>query len=70
MTKFKVIYDGEEQEETFTSYEDAEEYGVYLQGCERQGAEIMNMSNPGDYDYDEEEIEKLRREAEEDGIPF
>ena len=31
MTKFKVIYDGEEQEETFTSYEDAEEYGVYLQ---------------------------------------
>lgn len=23
-----------------------------------------------DYDYDEEEIERLRREAEEDGIPF
>ena len=54
---FKVIYDGEEQEETFSSYEDAEEYGVYLQGCERQGAEIMNMSNPGDYDYDEDSFE-------------
>ena len=54
MTKFKVIYDGEEQEEIFTSYEDAEKYGVYLRGCERQGAEIMNMSNPGDYDYDED----------------
>lgn len=57
MTKFKVIYDGEEQEETFTSYEDAEEYGVYLQGCERQGAEILNMSNPGDYYYDEDSFE-------------
>ena len=57
MTKFKVIYDGEEQEEIFTSYEDAEEYGFYLRGCERQGAEIMNMSNPGDYDYDEDSFE-------------
>ena len=57
MTKFKVIYHGEEQEEIFTSYEDAEEYGVYLQGCERQGAEILNMSNPGDYYYDEDSFE-------------
>ena len=57
MTKFKVIYDGEEQEEIFTSYEDAEEYGFGWGGCERQGAEIMNMSNPGDYDYDEDSFE-------------
>lgn len=54
MGKFKIIYDGEEQDEIFDSEEDAEEYALYLTGCERLGAETLNLSNPGDYDYDEE----------------
>ena len=54
MTKYKVIYDGEEQDEVFDSEADAEEHAWYLQSCERLGAETLHMSNPGDYEYDED----------------
>lgn len=57
MSKYKLIFADEEQDEVFDSYEEADEYGMYLQGCENQGAEIMHMSNPGDYDYDEDNFE-------------
>lgn len=68
MAKYKVIFDGEEQDDVFDSYEEAEEYALYLRSCTRTGAEILHMSNPGDYDYDEDtfeapeyEIIKVRR---------
>lgn len=54
MARFKVIFDGEEQDEIFSSYEAADEWGQELQSAERAGAETLNMSNPGDYDYDDE----------------
>ena len=57
MWKFKVIFDGEECDEIFDTEEDAEEYALYLSSCSREGAEILHMSNPGDYDYDEETYE-------------
>ena len=57
MSKFKVIFDGEECDEIFDTEEDAEEYALYLSSCSREGAEILHMSNPGDYDYDEETYE-------------
>ena len=57
MTKYKVIFDGEEEDEVFDTEEAAEEYGLYLCSCSRSGAEILHMSNPGDYDYDEDEDE-------------
>ncbi|MBR0414657.1 MAG: hypothetical protein IJI67_06275 [Clostridia bacterium] len=57
MSIFKIIYAGEEEDEEFSSYEAADEYGLYMQSCEREGAEILNLSNPGDYDYDEDEFE-------------
>ncbi|MGN0344335.1 MAG: hypothetical protein ACI4EC_05160 [Lachnospiraceae bacterium] len=57
MAKYKVIFDGEEEEEIFATEEDAEEYALYLRSCTREGAEILHMSNPGDYDYDEDEFE-------------
>lgn len=57
MAKFKVIFDGEEQDEVFTSESAAEEYALYLRSCSRTGAEILHMSNPGDYDYDEDTFE-------------
>ena len=57
MEKHKIIFDGEEQDETFNTEEDAEEYALYLQSCCREGAEILHMSNPGDSDYDEDDFD-------------
>ena len=57
MTKYKIIFDDEEQEQIFDTEEDAEEYALYLCSCEQLGAEIRNMSNPGDYEYDGNEWE-------------
>lgn len=53
MPKFKIVFENELQDEVFDTEEDAEEYALYLCSCSREGAEILHMSNPGDYDYDE-----------------
>ncbi|MBR3864141.1 MAG: hypothetical protein IKJ19_03360 [Clostridia bacterium] len=53
MSKYKVVFNGYEEDETFDSYEDAEDYALYLQSCSRTGAQTLHWSNPGDYDYDE-----------------
>ena len=52
MAKYKVYLDGEEQDGVFDSYAEADDYGGYLCGCARVGAETLHMSNPGDYDFD------------------
>lgn len=57
MSKYKIVFDGEEEDEVFDTEEEAEEYASYLRSCAREGAEILNMSNPGDYDYDEDSFE-------------
>lgn len=57
MAKYKIIFDGEEQDEVFSTEEAAEDYALYLCSCSRDGAEILHMSNPGDYDYDEDSFE-------------
>ena len=57
MAKYKIIFDGEEQDEVFDTEEEAEEYALYLRSCSSTGAEILHMSNPGDYEYDEDEYE-------------
>lgn len=60
MPKYKIIFDGELEDEIYDSYEAAEEQALYSVSCSRQGAEILNMSNPGDYpldDYDEPDYE-------------
>ena len=57
MSKYKIIYDGEEEDEVFDTIEDAEDYAGYLRSCERTGAETLHLSNPGDYDYDEDDFE-------------
>lgn len=56
--KFRLLMkypDGtvEEEEELFDSEEAAREYGNYMISCSQEGAEIMFMSNPGDYPIDE-----------------
>ena len=57
MPKYQVLFDGELEDEVFNTEEDADEYGLYLQSCSREGAEILHLSNPGDYDYDEDAFE-------------
>ena len=65
MSKFKIIMvypdgDSEEQDDVFDTEEEANEYGLYLVGCTREGAEILNLSNPGDFpldDYEEPDFE-------------
>ena len=57
MAKYKIIFDGEEQDEVFDTAEMAEEYALYLCSCTKEGGETLHMSNPGDYDYDEDSFE-------------
>lgn len=57
MAKYKIVFDGDEEDEIFESEEEAEEYALYLCSCARTGAEILNLSNPGDYYYDEDGFE-------------
>lgn len=72
MSVYKVIMiypdgDRDEQDEVFSTYEDANEYGCYLVGCSELGAETLEMSNMGDYpmdEYEEPEFEII--EVEED----
>lgn len=69
--KYKVVYhysSGEsyEDDELFDSYEKADAAGRYGIACYWEGAETMEMSNPGDYplfDCDEPDYEIV--EAEE-----
>ena len=42
----------EVEDEIFDSEEQAEEHGLYMCSCYHEGAEILNLSNPGDYPLD------------------
>ena len=57
MAKFRIIFDDELQYEVFDTEKEAEEYAWYLCSCSRLGAEILHESNPGDYEYDEDDYE-------------
>lgn len=57
MSKYKIIMFGEELDDVFNSEKDAEEMALYYCSCSELGAEILHMSNPGDYEYDEESWE-------------
>jgi hypothetical protein len=56
---FKVVMvysDGTRQEDDdlFETESEAEEHGLYLCSCYSEGAEILHLSNPGDYPLDDE----------------
>lgn len=53
MAKYRVSLNGEFEDEVFDTEEAAEEYALYLSGCAKEGAAILHMSNPGDYDADD-----------------
>lgn len=43
------------EDETYDSYEEAEDAALYSCSCYNQGAEDLFLSNPGDYPMDFEE---------------
>lgn len=49
MAKYRVVFNGELEDEIFDTEEAAEEYALYLCSCTVEGAEILHMSNLGDY---------------------
>jgi hypothetical protein len=55
MPKYKVKFNDELQDEVFDTEEEADEYGLECQSNWRTGAWTLHMSNPGDWDYDEDE---------------
>lgn len=66
MAKYKVLFDDELEDEVFDTEEEAEEYALYLSSCAKEGAEILHMSNPGDYDEDDYNDDYEIIEVEED----
>ncbi len=52
MAKYKVIFNYDELDEIFATYEEAEEAALYELSCWHAGAEVLELSNPGDYPYD------------------
>lgn len=53
MTKYGVLINGDLEDDVFDTESEAEDYATYLKSCAKQGAEILHMSNPGDYDEDD-----------------
>ena len=62
MSKYKILVEGEYEDEVFDTEEAAEEHALYLASCAQEGAEILRLSNPGDFDgivYDHYEIVEI-----------
>ena len=53
MAKYKVKFNGEFEDEVFDTESEANDYALYLVSCAAEGAEILHLSNPGDYDEDD-----------------
>ena len=66
MSKWKIFYNGDFEDEVYDTEEEAEEEALYIVSCARLGAEILHMSNPGDYDEDDYEDEYEIVEIEEE----
>ena len=66
MAKYKVLFNDELEDEVFDTEEEAEEHALYLVSCTKLGAEILHMSNPGDYDEDDYEVDYEIIEIDED----
>jgi len=47
---YKIVFDGYEEDEIYETYEEAEEAAWVMVDNFNAGAEILAMSNPGDYE--------------------
>lgn len=53
---YQVFINGEPEDELFETEEEAIEHGLYLESCASLGADILHMSNPGDYPFGGDEL--------------
>lgn len=53
MSVFKVIFNGELEDEVFNTEQEADSYALDLCNAYAQGGEDLYLSNPGDYPYEE-----------------
>ena len=51
--------------ERFSSYREAQEAALEAIGAWNTGSEILNMSNPGDYPYDENDMDDVDFDIDE-----
>ncbi|MBR5677404.1 MAG: hypothetical protein IKX20_04625 [Paludibacteraceae bacterium] len=73
MGKYQIVFhwtDGTDEVDDndgayYDSEEEAEETALYYLSCCKQGAETLEMSNPGDYPYNEEDFEDDEFDVEE-----
>ncbi|MBP3818194.1 MAG: hypothetical protein J6H31_07790 [Butyrivibrio sp.] len=52
MAKYKIIYEGDEQDEIFDTYDEANDYALYLVSCYYEGSEVLEMRDPVEFAYD------------------
>lgn len=52
MARYKIIFGGEEQDEVFSTYDEAARRADDMIAEYHEGGEILELSNPGDYPYD------------------
>ena len=55
IAKYKIIFESKEDDEVFDTYEEADDYALYLGSCYHEDGKILEMSDPGDYPYDPED---------------
>ena len=60
-TKYKILIDGEEDDEgnTFDTESEADDYASQWESNWHAGGEVLEMSNPGDYPYDPDDCPNI-----------
>lgn len=52
MGKYKILFNGEEQDELYDTYDEADDAARDMVCAYHVGGEELELSNPGDYPYD------------------
>jgi len=68
MSKFKIIFDGYEEQEEYDSYDEALEAADEMVSNFQLGASILSEMNPGDYTEEDDDCSYIIIEVDENGI--
>ena len=68
-TKYKILIDGEEDDEgnAFDTESEADDYALQWESNWHAGGEVLEMSNPGDYPYDPDDCPSIEVVESETG---
>ena len=58
-TKYKILIDGEEDDEGNEFDTESDDYALQLESNWHAGGEVLEMSNPGDYPYDPDDCPNI-----------